>query len=133
MNKNTVTRFAMLLTTVTLAGLSAFTTGCGAQGHVVYRPESGDQVARTTDKVEVLLDQAPERPFTVTGELTAQSFSNERSIDLLKQRAQEAGLDGIYWIDCTSHCSGRCSAKGFVYQDRVHKMTMDGTVIASEK
>jgi hypothetical protein len=67
--------------------------------------------------VEVLLDRQPERSFRVVTAFSAKTASNPNSIDQMKDSAAAAGLDGIYWIDCSSPCSGLCTAKGFVYTD----------------
>jgi hypothetical protein len=127
-------RIATLTAASALALSTLFTTGCAGRTHVAYVPEAGEASAPPSDDVEVLLDQAPERPFVVTGQLFAQSFSNPQSIDLMRDRAKAAGLDGIYWIDCTSTCSGHCSAKGFVYEDRaMAKGLTTGRQVASER
>lgn len=121
MNSRTflATRFTTLALTGALALGSLLTSGCAARSHVSYVPTTGDaSVAKPSDDVEVLLDRAPGAPHIVTGELFATSFSNPQGIELMRRKAAEAGLDGIYWIDCTSTCSGHCSAKGYVYVDR---------------
>jgi len=92
--------------------------GCAGRS-AVYAPVREDIKAPTGDDFEVLLDHQPGRPYVVTGTLTAQAFANDVSINKLRDRAQAEGLDGIYFIDCTSHCSGHCTAKGFVYADRI--------------
>ena len=117
-------------------GLSTlFTAGCAARSHVAYVPHSGDVASEASPEIEVLLDRAPERPFVVTGQLFAQSFSNPQSIDLMEAKAKAAGLDGIYWIDCTSTCSGHCTAKGFVYEDHAvaKGFNLDHRQIASSR
>ena len=121
MNSRTflATRFTTLALTGALALGSLLTSGCAARSHVSYVPTTGDvNVAKPNADVEVLLDRAPGAPHIVTGELFATSFSNPQGIELMRRKAAEAGLDGIYWIDCTSTCSGHCSAKGYVYVDR---------------
>ena len=95
-----------------------FTAGCAPTQHVAYVPSLGDAAATPSDNVEVLLDHAPEHPFIVTGDFFAQTVSNTNSIQLMSERARAAGLDGIYWVDCASPCSGHCSAKGFIYRER---------------
>lgn len=100
----------------------ALTLGLAACGgpHVTFHPQTAEAATRAPSNAEpeVLLDQAPTGDYVVAGELSATSYSNLASIDLMKERAKAAGLDGIYWIDCTSPCSGRCTAKGYVYRDR---------------
>jgi hypothetical protein len=133
MNTNSLkNRMTTLALGSALGMASLFTGGCAARAHVAYVAESGETNAPPSAEVEVLLDQAPERPFVVTGNLFAQTFSNPQSIELMRSRAKAAGLDGIYWIDCTSTCSGHCSAKGFVYQDRNVAKGLNGTQVASK-
>ena len=101
-----------LLATVFAAGCSStptsFVPSAGAPEHTS---------TRSSEAVEVLLDSAPTRPFKVVGELESRTASSVHSVKAMKERAAAAGLDGIYWIDCTSPCSGQCTAKGFVYLD----------------
>jgi len=111
---------------------SLFTSGCAAR-QAVYLSRGDAEHAQPNTDVEVLLDRAPDQPFTVTGELTAQSIANDRSIAMMRDRAKSAGLDGIYWIECTSPCSGRCTAKGFVYNHGgLGEKPMDGELVASD-
>lgn len=93
-------------------------TGCANQQRASFI-SSEARALHTTDvkEVEVLLDRAPSRPFRVVGELSGRTIDNSRSIDAMKDRAAGAGLDGIYWIDCSSQRAGRCTAKGYVYTD----------------
>jgi len=101
---------------VALAMLGSF--GCAS--NVSYLPAErvpAHLTTRGSDSVDVFLDSKPERPFVEAGVFETNTMSNSASIELIRQRAAEAGLDGIYWIDCTSACSGRCSAKGFKYAD----------------
>lgn len=107
--------------------------GCSAAPHVAYVPMTGDATADppTTD-VEVLLDRAPPRAHVVTGQFFAKAFTNPQSIELMRRKAAAAGLDGIYWIDCTSTCSGRCTAKGYVYVDRALARAASSRRIAAE-
>ena len=120
---NTQTLLATRLATLTLVSALALgslvTSGCTARTHVSYVPTTGEaRATHASNDVEVLLDRAPDAPHIITGDLFVQSFSNPQSIEMMRQKAAAAGLDGIYWIDCTSTCSGHCSAKGFVYVDR---------------
>jgi hypothetical protein len=62
----------------------------------------------------VLLDAAPDQPFEVVAELSADTLESPRSVRLMQEEAARQGLDGIYWIDCASG-RGVCKAKGFVY------------------
>jgi len=100
--------------------LALAVTGCAnnaqpASSVAVSRPvHMTGQGGRT---VEVLLDRQPERAFKVVEAFYAKTASNPRSIEQMKDSAAAAGLDGIYWIDCSSPCSGLCTAKGFVYTD----------------
>ncbi len=71
--------------------------------------------AKHVDDVEVWLDEAPRGEFVVVGELEARSVESPTSIARMQKRAAELGFDGIYWIDCTSACSGDCKAKAFMY------------------
>ncbi len=101
---------------------SLFATGCTAGRKAAYLPRAqGTPAAASamveTSDVEVLLDRAPARPFAIVGDLHARTISNPNSILAMQERAGREGLDGIYWIECTSTCSGVCSAKGFVYLD----------------
>ncbi len=101
-----------------LLSLAVGAMGCASSSSASFLPtEARAQRSSEQRSVEVLLDQAPERPFKVVGELLGHTADNGRSIDAMKDRAAAAGLDGIYWIDCSSSCSGRCTAKGFVYTD----------------
>ncbi|MBK6516277.1 MAG: hypothetical protein IPM79_02440 [Polyangiaceae bacterium] len=100
--------------------------GCSAttaQSAVRFEPTSTGPIhasSRGVDSVEVLLDRAPERPFKVVGAFGMKTSNNPSSIQAMRVRAAEAGIDGIYWIDCTSPCSGVCTAKGYVYEDRAN-------------
>jgi hypothetical protein len=102
-----------------LAAIALALVACGGP-RVSYHPHTAEAATRapSTEEPEVLLDHAPTDPYVVAGEFSAMSYSNLESIELMKQRAKAAGLDGIYWIDCTSPCSGHCTAKGYVYRDR---------------
>ncbi|NUP09583.1 MAG: hypothetical protein HOW73_26355 [Polyangiaceae bacterium] len=101
-------------------------TGCSATNVRATAPVPRDTEDETTPRhgarvgdVEVLLDSKPERPFVVVRELSTKTSNNPSSIEAMRRHAAEAGLDGIYWIDCSSPCSGRCSAKAYVYVDRI--------------
>lgn len=85
------------------------------------------------DDVEVWLDEAPRGEFVVFGELAARSVESPASIAKMQKEAAALGLDGIYWIDCTSACSGDCKAKGFVYRSgaKLEGQNLDGRNIAS--
>ncbi|MFO0611925.1 MAG: hypothetical protein U0414_05030 [Polyangiaceae bacterium] len=103
-------------------------TGCARTRRVEYIREKADAYAlRPKAEVEVLLDRRPDRPFTDTGQFVAHTASSERSISLIKARAAEAGIDGIYWIDCDTAFNGECTAKGFVYVDRPEAPTLGGS------
>lgn len=128
-----VSRLATLALGTALAVGSMFTTGCASSRHVAYVPISGGVTAdQPSEGVEVLLDRAPDAPHVVTGELSAKAFSNPQSIELMRQKAAAAGLDGIYWIDCTSTCSGRCTAKGYMYLDRSLAKNSSSRKVASK-
>jgi len=81
--------------------------------HARRRPT--ERAGRHTEDVEVFANQQPDKPFVSTGVLFTWSYSNARSVERLRERAALAGLDGIYWVDCTSRATGLCTAKGFVY------------------
>jgi hypothetical protein len=83
---------------------------------------------RDLDHVEVLLDREPDKPFRVVGVLEVTSLESPQSIDLMRDEAARAGLDGIYWIECANPRSGKCTAKGYVYDD--HKTAPSNEVIA---
>ena len=103
---------------LTFALLVSGVTGCANQQRASFIPNEARALHFADAKdVEVLLDREPERPFRVVGELAGRTIDNGRSIDAMKDRAATAGLDGIYWIDCSSVRAGRCTAKGFVYTD----------------
>ena len=70
---------------------------------------------KTAANVEVLLDRAPEGPFTIVGQLEARAIESPKSIEMMREEAARAGYDGIYWIECATPGSGRCTAKGYVY------------------
>lgn len=111
MNTNTV------LAAVALA-LASFATGCAGVRTTYQSSEAPSHTStQSSESIEVLLDAAPSRPFKVVGEIASSSGSSTHSIEAMREAAAAAGLDGIYWIDCTSPCSGRCTAKGFVYTD----------------
>lgn len=133
LQKNRHARLVTLALGGALALGAIFTSGCSSQKRVSYVPQAGDVVAATPSRgVEVLLDRAPSAAHVVTGELFAAALSNPQSIELMKEKAAAAGLDGIYWIDCTSTCSGRCSAKGYVYVDRSFAKAAAARAVASE-
>lgn len=127
-----VTKVVTLVIGVGLALASTVSTGCGGAPRVSYVPVAGDIAAtHKSESVEVLLDRAPDGPHVVTGTLFASSVDNPQSIALMREKAAAAGLDGIYWIDCTSTCSGHCTAKGYVYVNR--KLGAQVAEIASRK
>lgn len=107
--------------TIALVGLllgASVATGCASTGskQVTFRGAAAvHHAVQDVEAVEVHLDAAPARPFAFAGELSTNTISNTASIEAMRQKAAEAGLDGIYWIDCTSACSGKCTAKGFKY------------------
>jgi hypothetical protein len=105
---------------VALLASSLVAMSCGCS-RAAYAPNAATESATAgrpaqvaSDGVEVLLDRAPTRPFTVTGELSARRIESPASIAAMQQRAAQEGLDGIYWIDC-SRGAKVCTAKGFVY------------------
>jgi hypothetical protein len=96
--------------------LLAAASGCSPR-RASYTPvEVHTAPARSSETVEVLLDQKPSKPFRVVGELHASTLESPKTIELMRNEAARAGLDGIYWIDCSAPGSGRCTAKGFVYE-----------------
>ncbi len=118
---NTMTKLVAMVVVAMGAMGSLGCSATTAQSAARFEPSQAGPVhasSRGVQHVEVLLDRAPERPFKVVGELTMKTSNNPSSIQAMRARAAEAGLDGIYWIDCTSACSGRGTAKGFVYDDR---------------
>lgn len=113
-----------------VVGLSA--VGCSNAARVSYTAsEAHTVVPRPEAGVDVLLDQEPSRPFRVVGALKASSLESPRSIDMMRVEAAKAGLDGIYWIECSSPTSGHCSAKGFVYTTVVSGSDLDGVRVAA--
>jgi hypothetical protein len=119
-----------LLALSMVLGLSA--VGCSSTPRVSYLPtEEVASIPRSEDNVDVLLDAQPDRPFKVVGELKAATLESPRSIELMRAEAARAGLDGIYWIECTSPSSGHCKAKGFVYTTVVARPGLDGARTAS--
>jgi len=87
-------------------------TGCANQQPASFISNEARVLdAADARNVEVLLDRQPERPFRVVGELTGRTIDNGRSIEAMKDRAATAGLDGIYWIDCSVMRSGRRSSR----------------------
>lgn len=118
MNKLTIKK--ALLSAALLVGCVATATGCAATNRAAYVRERGDALApRSGSEVEVLLDREPSKDFVVTGHFVAHGSSSDRSIARIAAEARAAGLDGVYWIDCDTKFNGECSAKGFVYRDRV--------------
>jgi len=124
---NTLSHTARSWMLLVLATVALGSFGCAATGTLsssarydAATPGPAHASTRDVEMVEVLLDSKPQRPFVVTGELSIKTQNNPASILAMRQRAAEAGLDGIYWIDCTSPCSGTCSAKGFVYADHTN-------------
>lgn len=73
--------------------------------------------AREVDRVEVLLDQGPERPFREVGRFEADARNGAVGIERLRAAAARAGVDGIYWVECSGRCFGHCTARGFVYDE----------------
>lgn len=118
------------LLALSVLGLSAM--GCSNAARVSYTAsEAHMSVPRSSAAVDVLLDSQPERPFRVVGELKAASLESPRSIEMMRAEAAKAGLDGIYWIECSSPTSGHCSAKGFVYTTLVSGSGTGGVRTAS--
>ncbi|MFO0611462.1 MAG: hypothetical protein U0414_02655 [Polyangiaceae bacterium] len=115
MNPNTITK---ALFSVSLLVACAFATGC-AGTNVAYVRERGASFAPRSSDVEVLLDREPSKDFVVTGHFVAHTSSSDRSIRRIAAEARAAGLDGVYWIDCDTTFNGECSAKGYVYRDRL--------------
>lgn len=106
-------------------------SACKHTPRVEYAPDRGSSYAiRPSPQVDVLEDGPPARRFAETGILKAHTASSDRSIALIKARAAEAGLDGIYAIDCDTQFNGECVAKGFVY---VEDARQDAPVAAAEE
>jgi len=105
-------------------GLVTGCAGAPSSARVSYRPTNAAYVlgSQPGGEVEVLLDDRPARPFIVTGELSTRTGSNPVSIEAMRKRAADDGLDGIYWIECASPCGGRCTARGFVYEGRAEPL-----------
>lgn len=94
----------------------AMTTGCSTR-RASITPVGASLAGepRAPEAVEVLLDRAPGRSFVVVGELEARAIESPTSIEMMRAEAGRAGFDGIYWIECATPQSGKCTAKGFVY------------------
>ncbi len=114
-----------------LALLALSTLGCSAGRATYTATDAHSTLPRVSDSVDVLLDQAPERPFRVVAELSASALESPASVDMMRDEAARAGLDGIYWIECTSPTSGRCKAKGFVYTTVASTSSLDGRSTAA--
>ena len=71
--------------------------------------------ARPADQVEVWLDDLPARDIVVVADLEGRGVDSTSSIRKMQERAALAGLDGIYWIECTGPGARSCVARGFVY------------------
>ncbi len=117
------------LALIALLGLT--TLGCSAGRATCKVTEARANASRVSDSVDVLLDQQPERPFRVVAELSASALESPASVDMMRDEAARAGLDGIYWIECSSPTSGRCKAKGFVYETVASTSGLDGRRTAS--
>lgn len=114
----------LLLALTIVAGLSA--VGCSSTARVSYSASEPQRTPCEAAAVAVLLDAEPDRPFRVVGELSATAIDSPWSIELMRGEAARAGLDGIYWIECSSPSSGRCKAKGFVYTTVGSTSGLDG-------
>lgn len=88
-------------------------TGCSARP----APARTQGHERANDRVEVLLDRGPERPFREVGRFEADGRNGEIGIERMREAAARAGLDGIYWIECDGRCFRHCTARGFVYDE----------------
>lgn len=97
---------------VSMIAMALSGIGCAAGRAPFMAPTDA---AMAGQPVDVLLDTQPERPFKVVSELQASAIEMPRAVEMMREEAAKQGLDGIYWIDCPSACSGHCSAKGFVY------------------
>jgi hypothetical protein len=99
---------------VVAVALMSLATGCGASRATLTKTGICPETEKLPQSVEVLLDAAPDQPFEVVAELTADALESPRSVKLMQEEAARQGLDGIYWIDCAPG-RGVCKAKGFVY------------------
>lgn len=104
----TCTTFSVLAMLGTLAGCSAPAASFRASASCLSAPRSPDELV-------VLLDDEPTQPFRVVGELAAKSLDPVESVKLMRAEAARYGLDGLYWVDCSTRVLGHCTAKGFVY------------------
>ncbi len=89
--------------------------GCSPVRASLTKTVAHEAKPRPVEQVEVLLDQAPQKPFTVVADLEVRAIESPMAVELMRAEAAKAGMDGIYWIDCATPSSGMCSAKGYVY------------------
>lgn len=118
-------RHSKTLFSLALAASSLAAMGCGCS-RAGYTPRAAEHAATRRapvdpQRVDVLLDGPPARPYRVVGELRARRIESPASIVAMQRRAASEGLDGIYWIDC-SKGTRVCTAKGFVYDKETPPM-----------
>jgi hypothetical protein len=81
------------------------------------------RAAKDPAQVVVFVDGPPDKPYSTTGFLAAGgAFSTggiKDALRVLKAKAAELGLDGIYEVVCGAPGTvgqGTCNAKGFVFK-----------------
>jgi len=76
-----------------------------------------DMSTRTTQDVEVLIDETPVRRHHDVGELRAIGRDEATCLHAMQQTAASAGIDGFYSISCGSDGTQQCTARAFVYEE----------------
>lgn len=116
---------ARVLGTQTIVLLAALLGGCGIKADFAPASEF-PQSSRAAEEIELFMEgEAPINDVDIVGEVTTDwnkdSVEANRSevLDAMKNKAAEAGLDGIRDVKCVpvgQPGQGLCSGKGFVYK-----------------
>lgn len=101
-----------------LAVVVSLALGCSPVRASLTKTAAHEAKPKPVEQVEVLLDEAPKKPFQVVADLEVRAIESPMGIELMRAEAAKAGMDGIYWIDCVTPRSGMCTAKGYVYEGK---------------
>ncbi|MGA3288573.1 MAG: hypothetical protein ABSD46_14255 [Bacteroidota bacterium] len=115
--KNAKNLVAMVCISLYLVGCSSETRDFAQTVNNYHRSN------RKVDQLELFMEnEKPSKPFQSVGILSTKNLWSEKpeeSLRIMREKATELGLDGVYDIHCApygTYNEGGCTGKGFVYE-----------------
>lgn len=110
---------------ITMLLLTVFCVGCSDGKHFTITNPGYKHSNRTAAEIELFMDnEKPGKPYLPVGTITAYDVwtgNDEKSVKLLREKAAEVGLDGIYNVRMAppgTVGAGWFSGIGFVYKNK---------------